>query len=376
MKKVYISSTYKDLIEYRRAVSEALRKIGYVVVRMEEYVARDQCTRAACEDDVAACDIYVGIFAWRYGHIPQDDNDARKSITELEYRKASLEKTCLVFLLSDDTPWPSTMRDAETGEGDSGERIRKLRTEMKEHCAGYFSTPDKLSTEVIAAIYQQESTRRVHQLSVLSEIKESFQLGPSYLPNIQNKIAEARDAEIVEISLGPTPWWTTRLYLVAALASDFTSIRQFVFLDSEGRFLLMASPTEVCRALTRRFPRLGLAYLESRPAASLDNVLPMQEIDQIVMMYPDKIFHAFDGRNEQDVKIDISPVMLRRDLGIEPSAETVERKSGPRQLQNWEILRRTSPFVVLLEEGKLAGVIDRVQMAGEIAVRALGESVG
>jgi hypothetical protein len=53
MKKVYISSTYKDLVEYRKAASTALRKIRYDVIRMEESVARDQRTRAACEADVA-----------------------------------------------------------------------------------------------------------------------------------------------------------------------------------------------------------------------------------------------------------------------------------------------------------------------------------
>lgn len=369
MKKVYISSTYTDLIEHRRAAAEALRKIRYEVVRMEEYVARDQRTRAACEADVAGCDLYVGIFAWRYGHVPEDDNAERKSITELEYRKASGDKTCLVFLLSDDAPWPSTLRDAETGEGDRGERIRQLRAELKGRCAGYFSTPAELAAELLAAVHQHESTRRVHRLEVLDELKEGFALGPSYLPNIEQKISEARDAEIVEISLGPAPWWTTRLHLVSALASDFTGIRQFVFLDGEGRYLTMASPLEIRRALTRRLPQLELAYLESRAAAASMGGARVREINGIVMAYPGKIFQAFGNRQEQHAKEDISPVMLRRDLGIEPSAEEVERAGG--SPQHGEILRRKTPFVVLVEKGRLVSVIDRVQLASEIAVRAL-----
>jgi len=39
---IYLSSTYEDLKDYRRAVFEALRKAGYEVIAMEEYVARDQ----------------------------------------------------------------------------------------------------------------------------------------------------------------------------------------------------------------------------------------------------------------------------------------------------------------------------------------------
>lgn len=375
MKKVYISSTYKDLIEYRKAVSEALRKIRYDVVCMEDYVARDDRALAACEADVEDCDIYVGIFAWRYGHIPNDDdNKALRSITELEYRKASGRKTCLVFLLSDEAPWPSTLRDAETDEEDRGERIRRLRAELKERCAGYFSTPAELAKEVMAAVYQHESTRRVQRLDVLEEVNKSIELGLSYLPNIQNKIMvmEAQHAEIVEISLGPTPWWTTRLHLVAALASDFTSIRQFVFLGGDGRYLLMASPVEVRRALTWRFPQLEQAYLGSRSAASPDGAAP--EIDQIVMMYPQEIFRAFGDREEQDVKEDVSPVMLRR-FSIEPSAESIESPERP-SLLRWEILRCDTLFVALLEEGRLVRVIDRVQMASKIAIREFEEHVG
>ena len=41
-----------------------------------------------CLEDVALSNIYVGIFALRYGYIPKEDNPDYLSITELEYRKA------------------------------------------------------------------------------------------------------------------------------------------------------------------------------------------------------------------------------------------------------------------------------------------------
>ena len=39
---------------------------------MEDYVAKDQRPLQMCLDDVASSDVYVGIFAWRYGYIPED----------------------------------------------------------------------------------------------------------------------------------------------------------------------------------------------------------------------------------------------------------------------------------------------------------------
>lgn len=95
--KVYLSSTFKDLQEHRSSVARALAKAGYHVIRMEEYPARAMHTKAACQRDVAECNIYLGIFAWRYGYIPDDDNPERKSITELEYEAAEPAKR-LLFL--------------------------------------------------------------------------------------------------------------------------------------------------------------------------------------------------------------------------------------------------------------------------------------
>jgi hypothetical protein len=88
--KIYISSTYEELKEYREAVYDALRKMIHDVIAMEGYVAQDQRPIQKCLKDVASFDIYVGIFARRYGFIPDDekDNPGRLSITELEYKKA------------------------------------------------------------------------------------------------------------------------------------------------------------------------------------------------------------------------------------------------------------------------------------------------
>jgi Domain of unknown function (DUF4062) len=79
MKSVYISSTYEDLKDYRQAVADVLRDCGYNVDAMEKYPARDDRPKAASEADVSNCDIYIGIFAWRYGHVPGEDNPENKS---------------------------------------------------------------------------------------------------------------------------------------------------------------------------------------------------------------------------------------------------------------------------------------------------------
>ncbi len=159
MTTIYLSSTYLDLKEHRTAVFEALRRSGYHVIAMEDYVARDERPVKACLDDVDRADIYVGLFAFRYGYIPpaEHGNPDRLSITELEFRRAdSSPKTrCLVFLLDETAPWATHLTDTWTGEADKGERIRQLRNELsREKMGSFFSGTYELASLVQAAVTQ------------------------------------------------------------------------------------------------------------------------------------------------------------------------------------------------------------------------------
>ena len=104
MTRAYLSSTYSDLREFREAVRIALTRQSVDLLAMEGYVAGDERPLDKCLADVAKCDLYIGLFAWRYGFVPPGHD---KSITELEYREAvRLGIPCLIFLLAEDASWP------------------------------------------------------------------------------------------------------------------------------------------------------------------------------------------------------------------------------------------------------------------------------
>ena len=151
MATIYLSSTYEDLKDYRRAVFEALRKIGHDVIAMEDYVATDQRPVQKCLDDVANVDIIVGLFGFRYGYVPppEHNNPEGLSITELELREAErLGKPCLPFVVSDETPWPPKFID-----GFKDQPINRLRNYLlTEKTASFFSSSDGLVKQVIEAI--------------------------------------------------------------------------------------------------------------------------------------------------------------------------------------------------------------------------------
>src|SRR5262245_10913578 len=98
MPRIYLSSTFKDLQPHRDAVYRQLQRMAHQVTAMEDYVARDDRPVDRCVADVAASDLYVGLFAWRYGFIPKRQNPNSLSVTELEYREAKQrDKPRLVF---------------------------------------------------------------------------------------------------------------------------------------------------------------------------------------------------------------------------------------------------------------------------------------
>src|SRR5262245_5554430 len=126
--------------------------MDHSVKAMEHYVATDQRPLDKCLADVEACDVYVGIFAWRYGFVPDpaQGNPERRSITELEYRRArETGKPCLIYLLDENHPWPPPKM--EKGEG--GEKLARFRKELGDaHIVSFFKTPDDLAKLVSVSV--------------------------------------------------------------------------------------------------------------------------------------------------------------------------------------------------------------------------------
>jgi hypothetical protein len=109
MYKIYISSTYKDLAALRNVAKDVILNLHHHPVAMENYNSTSEKPLDKCLRDVSECEIFVGIYAFRYGFIP---SGYEKSITHLEYEEAfKREKTRLLFVFDDDTPIPPKFID-------------------------------------------------------------------------------------------------------------------------------------------------------------------------------------------------------------------------------------------------------------------------
>lgn len=102
MLKAMISSTALDLPEHRKQAFEACLSAEVHPIGMEHLPARDASGVAASLEMVDEANIYIGIYAWRYGWTPPGSDI---SITEMEFNRAiERGKTILVFIMDDDHP--------------------------------------------------------------------------------------------------------------------------------------------------------------------------------------------------------------------------------------------------------------------------------
>jgi hypothetical protein len=96
--QVFISSTYEDLKEERRAVEQTIIRAGDFPVGMEAFPAADEEQFEFIKTIISQCDYYVLIVAGRYGTLAPDG----KSYTEKEYDYAVEMGVPVLVMLRDE----------------------------------------------------------------------------------------------------------------------------------------------------------------------------------------------------------------------------------------------------------------------------------
>src|SRR5512136_1774603 len=148
---VMISSTARDLPEHRKEVMDACLRQGMFPVMMEHLPASDDEAISASLKMVDEADIYVGLFAYRYGYVPKGH---AISITEMEYDRAVERKIPrLIFVM--DKSHPITADDMDI------ENAAKLKT-----------FKDRVQTENIVNCFKSPADLRAHVINSLSQLRQ------------------------------------------------------------------------------------------------------------------------------------------------------------------------------------------------------------
>lgn len=149
--KVFISSTYKDLIDYRAAAIRAVEGTNYQAVKMEVFGARAEEPLDACLNEIENSDLFIGIYAHRYGHVP-DGVDI--SITEMEYDYAKKQgKRIYCFVVDEENqPWLPKWIEGEPGKSKLATFKAKIGNSTSGHICDSFTTPDDIRAKVANAL--------------------------------------------------------------------------------------------------------------------------------------------------------------------------------------------------------------------------------
>jgi hypothetical protein len=382
--KVYISATFRDLQRHRAAVATVLRRMGHQPIGMEDYVAEGARPLHRCLADVAACDAYVGIIAWRYGFVPTDAGApgtilpqgtslSSTSITEFEFRQAvESGKPVLIFLLDPDAEWPSSQFDAVSGDGDQGKEIFRLRQEVSQHyVVSHFRTPEELASLVSAAVYRTEMSRQMNleSLRIEARLNEPFiRNGPvadSTLMAITDAITGPQEVQALQINIGQgMDWWMTRLYFLSSLAADLTLIEVLVFVAEDETFIGITNPKIVKECLAKVDPMIK-QYEDTLAQSGPAHADLLSEVNRRAGIWTMEMDAAGgEGSNPKFVtkpKLGrwLTPYLITQAIDSEPGDNAALQMQ---RLMDWPMR-----FVPMLEKGRLVRVVDKQALSEQIA---------
>lgn len=189
-----ISSTARDLPTHRQEVMDACLRQGMFPSMMEHLPASDADAIAESLKLVEEANLYLGIFAHRYGYVPKGHST---SITEMEYeRAAELKLPRLIFLMHEDHPVKAA--DVEKGEG--AIKLEALKQRLgEEQVVNFFDSPADLRAKVIDSLssYRERDLTALHYVRDIPEPPEPYIAHPYTLLQTRSLIGRQEELALM-----------------------------------------------------------------------------------------------------------------------------------------------------------------------------------
>ncbi|HTD98173.1 MAG TPA: DUF4062 domain-containing protein [Mucilaginibacter sp.] len=140
--QVFVSSTYKDLIEERSEIIQALLELDCIPIGMELFPAGDEDQWTSIKKIIDNCDYYVLIIAGRYG----SESEEGISYTQLEYEYAiSKQIPTIAFIHKTPTELPANKVDTLP---EKIEKLANFRLEVQNKMCRFWDNKDKLRSQI------------------------------------------------------------------------------------------------------------------------------------------------------------------------------------------------------------------------------------
>lgn len=147
-KKIFISSTYRDLKIHRAEIWKRIQNLEVDVLGMESFGARKSTPIETCLEEVEKCDIYIGIISMCAGTIHPK---FKKSFTHLEYEKAYLlNKDIWIYLIDEHE---GVIKTGNIDHGKNLEYLGSFKSILKEkHTIDFFKNERDLGSKIFKKI--------------------------------------------------------------------------------------------------------------------------------------------------------------------------------------------------------------------------------
>jgi len=200
----------------------------------------------------------------------------------------------------------------------------------------------------------------------------------------------------VAVNLRSNPyWWSTRLYLLAALADEYTNIERFIFVEQDAAriYVGMATPSDVRKGLGRRLPYLESIFRDTQRNARLGSPNIEQEVSNIGFQWPSQQFevespvsagqcsqcHAvkYDRKllPEKEVRQLMKASDIREWFGNVLETEFRDWRGNRATLKLYtRIMTCNASYVPLLHDSHLEKVVNRHDLAKRLAETYLGST--
>lgn len=303
--QVFVSSTYTDLVEERRHVTQALLEMDCIPAGMEMFPAIDEEQFEFIKKIIDDSDYYLLVIGGRYGSIDAEG----VSYTEKEYDYAVSKKILVIALLHAN---PSIIASGKTEQTEEGRaKLAKFREKARSgRLVREWNTPEDLAGHVSRSLH-----RTISMLPAVGWVRAD-RMASDELVNKLYTLTEERDSlkRKLEVALS-TPEIEDLAPLDAAFTIEGTARRAQRWVPS-GKITLDARAGWKKESTWEEIFQLVAPYIssykpESNAKRSLENSLETEYHQSIQL----------DDQNFKTIKIQLEAHKL---IEVQPNKDGVE----------------------------------------------------
>ncbi|MVT52576.1 DUF4062 domain-containing protein [Bradyrhizobium yuanmingense] len=293
--QVFVSSTYTDLLDERKAAVEAILEAGHIPAGMELFTAGDITQWQLIKRWIEESDVYVLLLGARYGSIGPKGT---KSYTHMEFDYAKKLKKPRFSLLADDTFLEQSRKkhNVKPAEVTKANRFRKL---ISGKTVSFFSNRDQVKTKVTQSLTPFATQPGISgwiraSVSAGSTLlfPQSYKVGHGLLPDVEQShnvsaIANMlwdRPSSLLQIGSPYLRYWLTSADpKLQWLLENTKHIKMEVALFEKTAPITAKYEKErnahiqACRAISRQFPKRLSFRNSSRPSDLSYIIYPLKD---------------------------------------------------------------------------------------------------